>query len=73
VLVSADVAQNQRTGQPHYTIRVEIPDSEAARVGERKLIPGVPVDVFVQTMPRTVLSHLLRPLSGQVARAFRGR
>jgi HlyD family secretion protein len=73
VLVSADVTQDKNSGQPHYTIRVEIPDSETARLGERKLIPGMPVDVFVQTTPRTVLSHLLRPLSDQVARAFRGR
>lgn len=72
-LVSADVTQDQRTGQSYYTIRVEIPNEEVAKLEGRKLIPGMPVDVFVQTTPRTVLSYLARPLYEQIARAFRGR
>jgi HlyD family secretion protein len=74
-LVSADVTQDQRTGLAHYTVRLEIPAEEVARLetATQKLIPGMPVDVFVQTTPRTVLSYLMRPLFEQIARAFRGR
>jgi HlyD family secretion protein len=33
----------------------------------------MPVEVFIQTEPRTVASFLVKPLGDQVARAFRGR
>jgi HlyD family secretion protein len=31
----------------------------------------MPVEVFVQTSPRTALSYLIRPIHDQVARAFK--
>ena len=42
--VSPDVTTDQRTGQSYYTIRVQMPASEVARLGEVKLIPGMPVE-----------------------------
>jgi HlyD family secretion protein len=69
--VSPDVTTDQRTGQSYYTIRVSMPPEEIARLGEVKLIPGMPVEAFVQTGDRTVLSYLMKPLSDQLMRAFR--
>jgi HlyD family secretion protein len=71
--ISADVSQDQKTGVNYYTIRVALPVSEIARLGSPKLIPGMPVDTFVQTGLRTAFSYLVRPLSDQIARAFRER
>jgi HlyD family secretion protein len=71
--VSADVTNDQRTGQPYYTIRVSLPPDEVARLGEVKLVPGMPVEAFVQTGERTLLSYLMKPLSDQLMRSFRGR
>jgi HlyD family secretion protein len=71
--VSPDVTTDQRTGQSYYTIRVQMPPSEVARLGEVKLIPGMPVEAFVQTGDRTMLSYLMKPLSDQLMRAFRER
>jgi len=34
-------------------------------------VPGMPVDAFVQTGERTVISYLMKPLSDQIVRAFR--
>jgi HlyD family secretion protein len=42
-----------------------------ARLGEVKLVPGMPVEAFVQTGERTVLSYLVKPFYDQLARAFR--
>jgi HlyD family secretion protein len=36
-----------------------------------KLIPGMPVEAFVQTGDRTMLSYLMKPLSDQLMRSFR--
>jgi len=69
--VSPDVTTDQRTGQSYYTIRVSMPPAEVARLGEVKLIPGMPVEAFVQTGDRTLLSYLIKPLHDQLMRAFR--
>lgn len=70
--VSADVTTDQRTGQAYYTIRVSMPPEEVARLGgENKIIPGMPVEAFVQTGDRTMFSYLMKPLSDQLMRSFR--
>jgi HlyD family secretion protein len=69
--VSPDVTTDQRTGQSYYIIRVSMPAEEVARLGDVKLIPGMPVEAFVQTGDRTMLSYLLKPLHDQLMRAFR--
>jgi HlyD family secretion protein len=69
--VSPDVTTDQRTGQSYYTIRVSMPPGEIQRLGDAKLIPGMPVEAFVQTGDRTMLSYLIKPLSDQLMRAFR--
>ncbi|WFU25752.1 HlyD family type I secretion periplasmic adaptor subunit [Bradyrhizobium sp. CB1717] len=69
--VSPDVTTEQRTGQSYYTIRVSMPPEEIARLGDVKIIPGMPVEAFVQTGDRTMLSYLMKPLHDQLMRAFR--
>jgi HlyD family secretion protein len=69
--VSPDTTTDQRTGQSTYTIRVSMPAAEIARLGDVKLIPGMPVEAFVQTGDRTLLSYLIKPLNDQLMRAFR--
>ena len=69
--VQPDVSTDQRTGQSYYTIRVSMPPEEIARLGDIKLIPGMPVEAFVQTGDRTMMSYLMKPLHDQLMRAFR--
>jgi HlyD family secretion protein len=71
--ISADVTSDQRTGQNYYTTRVSIAPDELARLGNVKLVPGMPAEVFARTYDRSILSYLTKPLSDQVARAFRER
>ena len=69
--VSPDTTTDQRTGQSYYTIRISMPPSEIARLGEVRLIPGMPVEAFVQTGDRTMLAYLAKPFNDQLMRAFR--
>ena len=69
--VSADVTQDQKTSAYFYTVRVSVSEAEMSRLGKVKLIPGMPVEAFVQTTERKVLSYLVRPLHDQITRAFR--
>ena len=73
MVVSADITQDQRTGANYYTIRIAVPKTEIARLDELKLVPGMPVDVFVQTSPRTIISYVVRPFHDQIVKAFRER
>jgi HlyD family secretion protein len=69
--VSADATLDQRTGQAYYTTRIAMTADEIARLGNVKVIPGMPVEAFVQTGDRSVLSYLIKPLEDQFMRAFR--
>jgi HlyD family secretion protein len=69
--VSADVAEDQKTGARHYTVRIAIPASEIERLKGLRIVPGMPVESFIQTSPRTVISYLVKPLHDQISRAFR--
>jgi HlyD family secretion protein len=72
-MVSADLTQDQRTGTSFYTVRVLLKPEELARLGDAKLVPGMPVDVFIQTPGRTALSYLTKPLRDQAERAMKER
>jgi HlyD family secretion protein len=72
-VVSADIMQEQRTGASYYSARVLLKPEELAKVGSAKLVPGMPVDVFIKTQGRTALSYLVKPLRDQAERAFKER
>src|SRR5215217_781358 len=72
-VVSADISADPKTGAPFYTVRIAIPAEELARLRDLKLVPGMPVESFIQTEARTVLSYLTKPLTDQALKAFRGR
>lgn len=71
--IGADVAQDDKASEPYYSVRIRVSDGELARLGGLQLIAGMPVEAFIQTTPRTVASFLVKPLSDQITRAFRGR
>lgn len=75
-LVSADLAKEPPSAQPvppYYQVRLSLPPEELAKLGDLKLVPGMPVEAFIQTFARTPLEYLLRPLREQIARTFRER
>ena len=71
--IAADVSQDDKASEPYYSVRIHVRDGELARLEGLQLITGMPVEVFIQTTPRTVASFLVKPLADQIARAFRGR
>jgi HlyD family secretion protein len=69
--IAADLTQDQKTGAAFYTARVMPMEEERMRLQDMKLIPGMPVEAFVQTGDRTALSYLVKPLSDQLNRAWK--
>jgi HlyD family secretion protein len=70
-MISADLSTDQRSGSSYYTVRVALAPDEVARLGAVRLLPGMPVESFMQNAPRTLISYLTKPLADQVARALR--
>ena len=71
VQVAADVTEDARSGQNYYLARIEIDKESLEEIVDWKLVPGMPVEVFMTTDKRTVLSYLAKPITDQLARAFR--
>ncbi|MHB2264875.1 HlyD family type I secretion periplasmic adaptor subunit [Aliihoeflea sp. PC F10.4] len=71
--VSPATTRDTATGEIYYLADVEIEHSEIIKLDGKALIPGMPVEAFVETEPRTALSYLAKPLTDQFERALRER
>ena len=69
--VSADVTQDQKTGASYYLARIRIEPDQKERLHGLRLVPGMPVETFMQIGERTVLSYLTKPLTDQIAKTWR--
>jgi HlyD family secretion protein len=69
--IAANLSTNAQTGEAWYTARIRISAAELRKLGKLALQAGMPVEAFIQTGDRTVLSYLIKPLTDQIARAMR--
>lgn len=69
--VSADTSQDETTHASYYKVRIRLPSTEIARLGDKKLVPGMPAEAFIETNARTPLSYLTKPLADRLTQAFR--
>lgn len=69
-VIGADLVEDPRTGMQYYPVKVRLSESELARLGDNTLAPGMPVESFIQTGQRTLLSYLTKPLGDYLTRAF---
>lgn len=71
--VSPATTRDPASGQHYYKGDVQLKPGEIEKLGDSKLIPGMPVEVFVTTSERTALSYLVKPITDQLSRAMRER
>lgn len=69
--ISAEVVVDERSGATYYLARISILPGEMAKLGALELAPGMPVESFIQTGERTVISYLIKPLVDQIMHTFR--
>ncbi|SFT11196.1 HlyD family secretion protein [Sulfitobacter marinus] len=70
--VSPETITDPITAQPFYRVAVHIAPEELGRLPHvEKLIAGMPLEVFLQTREKTVLSYLTEPLMAQLSHGFR--
>lgn len=71
--ISPSSVTDEKSGMSFYRVKISLADSERARLGDLRLVPGMPVEVFIRTSERTTLSYLLKPLTDNFTRALRER
>jgi HlyD family secretion protein len=69
--ISAEAAVDERQGFSYYTVRLEVDPNELRKLGGLKLVPGMPVEAYLQTAERSLLSYITKPLRDQLNRSFR--
>ncbi len=70
--VSADAFTDEVTGQTYYRVEVLPDEGEMAKLGDKTVLPGMPVEIFIKTDERTPLSYLTKPLTDYFSRSIRG-
>ncbi|MFS4583723.1 HlyD family type I secretion periplasmic adaptor subunit [Phaeobacter sp. C3_T13_0] len=70
--VSADSFVDQQTGRSYYVVEARLNEGEISRLPEGNvLVPGMPVETFIQTNSRTPFAYLVQPFTDYLNRAFR--
>jgi HlyD family type I secretion membrane fusion protein len=69
--ISPATTVDPSTGRSYYVVQVEVQGDQYAKLEGKKMVPGMPVEVFLQTESRTALSYLMRPMFDQLGRTFR--
>ncbi len=68
--ISADSLINESNGIPFYLATIELTYDSQNKLGDLKLIPGMPVEVLINTGERTLFEYLMQPISDAFAKSF---
>ena len=68
--VAAAAINDPNSGQSYYLATAEV-TGDLTQLGDRGLVPGMPVEVFVQTQEQVAIAYLVKPFTDQVTRAFK--
>lgn len=71
VTVAADALVDPKTGVASYMTEVELEHKTETAPYLSSLLPGMPVEIFVETGERTFAEYLLQPMKLRIHRAFR--
>ncbi|KQY26704.1 HlyD family type I secretion periplasmic adaptor subunit [Rhizobium sp. Root482] len=68
-IIAAATSTDRTTSLPYYLASINLPAGQPFK--NNTLMPGMPVEVFIQTDERTALSFLTKPFTDQMMKAFR--
>ncbi|KZK87191.1 Type I secretion system membrane fusion protein PrsE [Pseudovibrio sp. Ad13] len=69
--ISPDLLEDPKTGLSFYMAELTISEDQLDKLGGKNLVPGMPVEAFIQTENRTVVSYIMKPMVDQIAHAMR--
>ncbi|HEX8601693.1 MAG TPA: HlyD family type I secretion periplasmic adaptor subunit [Pseudoduganella sp.] len=64
VQIAADRTVDEKSGAAYYKVRAKVTPEGARLIAEKKLeiVSGMPVELFVKTGERTMMSYLMKPI-----------
>ena len=68
--VSADRLTDEKTGMPYYLTRVRVTEDGEKKLGDKKLLAGMPADVLINTGERTMLQYLMQPARNAISESM---
>ncbi|CAN7245602.1 HlyD family type I secretion periplasmic adaptor subunit [Devosia sp. LjRoot3] len=68
--ISAAATTDPQSGQSYYLAEAD-PTDDLDQLGPTGLVPGMPVEVFVQTEEQVAIAYFVKPFTDQITRAFR--
>jgi protease secretion system membrane fusion protein len=60
--VSADRFVDERNGMPYYKVQAMVAPEGMKKLVHHQIRPGMPVEIFIKTGERTMMSYLFKPL-----------
>jgi HlyD family secretion protein/epimerase transport system membrane fusion protein len=69
--VSADRLTDQRTGAPYFSVSITVDATPLKQYTDAKLLPGLPVEVALETGQRTAMSYFTEPISDVFRKGMR--
>lgn len=69
--LSADAFTDDRTNTSYYSAEIVLDPGQAEELGDNRIVPGMPVEVFIRTAERSPIAYLVKPLTDYFNRAFR--
>ncbi|MEO6945728.1 MAG: HlyD family type I secretion periplasmic adaptor subunit [Nitrobacter sp.] len=73
IMVSPASARDPSSNQEYYIAQLQLVEGSAALPSDIRLVPGMPLEVFISTQGRTAVTYLVKPFADQINRAFRER
>lgn len=64
--VSADRLTDERTGFPYYNIKAKVTPEGMKKLFDQQIRAGMPVEVFIKTGERSLMSYLFKPILDRV-------
>jgi len=72
VKLSADAFVDTKGRSAYYRAEIRPNEHELGKLGNLKLLPGMPVASYIRTADRTPMNYLLKPVTDYFSKAFRG-
>jgi HlyD family secretion protein len=69
--VSPTSVVDEKNGFSFYRVGIAVSEQEIGKLGDRALVPGMPVEAIMPTGERTVLEFLTKPLTDNLTHVFR--
>ena len=71
ITVGADRTVDEKTGNPYYKIQAVSTAEGAKLLGNLKIRPGMPVELFIKTGEQSMMTYLLKPIFDRSHSALR--